>query len=131
MLDGYIRYNKVVYLTQYYVIWSPKYRRQLLVGNLKERLSQVIKQVCLEENATLKALEIMPDHVHLLISYSYKYPINKLVKALKGRSSNLLRKEFPELLKMPTLWTRSLFVCTVGQISEETIKEYIESQWAR
>jgi putative transposase len=130
-MDNYIHHNKAVYLTQYHIIWCPHYRRGLLVGPLKTRLEEIIRTVCDENQATIKVLEIMPDHVHIFVSYMYKYPIFKLIKAMKGRSSNFLRKEFPDLRKMPTLWTRSFFVSSIGQVSENTIKEYIENQWKK
>jgi putative transposase len=129
MNNEYTRHNKVVYSIQYHIIWCPKYRRGILVNSLKNRLHQIIQEVCGELGAKIKALEIMPDHVHLFISYTYQQPVYKLIKQLKGRSSNLLRTEFPELRKMPTLWTRSFFVSSVGNASEKTIQEYIENQW--
>jgi putative transposase len=70
----------------------------------------------------------MPDHLHLFVSTYPQLEIHKLVKLFKGRSSNLLRKESPELLKLPCLWTRSYFVSTAGNVSSETIRKYIEAQ---
>lgn len=127
-MNDYIKDKKVVYLTQYHIIWCPKYRRDILTGDIKDRLFEIINDCCNELNATIKAIEIMPNHVHLFVSYTYKESINKLIKKIKGTSSNLLRKEFPDLKKMPTLWTRSFFVASVGKISEETVKKYIENQ---
>ncbi len=129
MNDVYIKHNKAVYLVQYHIVWCPKYRRGLLIGSLKDRLSTIIHEVCGELSAKIKALQIMPDHVHIFVSYTYQEPIHKLIKQLKGRSSNILRKEFPNLRKMPTLWTRSFFVSSVGNASEEIIQEYIKNQW--
>lgn len=127
-MNNYIKNNKVVYLTQYHIIWCPKYRKNILIDSIKNRLQNIILDVCNELNAEIKALEIMPNHIHLFVSYTYKEPINKLIKKLKGISSNILRKEFPQLKKMPTLWSRSFFVASIGQVSEETIKKYIEEQ---
>ena len=73
----------------------------------------------------------MPDHIHLLVSANQKLAPYKLVKALKGRTSNFLRKEFPLLLRMPTLWSRSYFISTVGAVSSEAVKKYIENQWTK
>jgi putative transposase len=70
----------------------------------------------------------MSDHLHLFVSTYPQLEIHKLVKALKGRSSNQLRKEFPELRKLPCMWTRSYFVSTTGNVSSETIQKYIENQ---
>lgn len=127
-MNNYIKNNKVIYLTQYHIIWCPKYRKNILIDSIKNRLQNIILDVCNELNAEIKALEIMPNHIHLFVSYTYKEPINKLIKKLKGVSSNILRKEFPQLKKMPTLWSRSFFVASIGQVSEETIKKYIEEQ---
>jgi len=117
-----------VYLINYHLIWCPKRRRPVLVGKVKNRLQQIIKQVAKEKSVEILALEIMPDHLHLFISAYPTIAIHKLVKAFKSRSSNLLRKEFPELLKLPSLWTHSYFVSTAGNVSSKTIQKYIEQQ---
>jgi putative transposase len=98
------------------------------VGKVKERLEQVIYQVADELGIKVLELAINPDHVHLSISAYPTIPVHKIVKRIKGRSSNILRKEFPELLKLPSLWTHSYYVSTVGAVSKETIEEYIEAQ---
>ena len=117
-----------VYLINYHLIWCPKRRKKVLVGEIKNRLESIIKQAANEKNVDILALEIMPDHLHLFVSTYPQLEIHKLVKLFKGRSSNLLRKEFPELLKIPSLWTRSYFVSTAGNVSSETIRKYIEAQ---
>ncbi|MDP2967272.1 MAG: IS200/IS605 family transposase [bacterium] len=117
-----------VYLINYHLIWCPKRRKPVLIGKIKARLEQIIKQVAKEKNVEVLALEIMPDYLHLFISAYPTIAIHKLVKAFKGRSSNLLRKEFPYLLKIPSLWTHSYFVSTAGNVSNKTIQKYIEQQ---
>lgn len=82
----------------------------------------------MEKNIEILALEIMPDHLHLFVSSHPNIPVHNLIKAFKGRSSNLLRKEFPELLELPSLWTHSYFVSTAGNVSSDTIQKYIEEQ---
>jgi len=109
-------------------VWCPKRRKKVLVGNVAKRLREIIKQVAEEKQVKVLALEIQPDHLHLFVSVSPQMVTHKLVKAFKGRSSNLLRKEFPSLLKLPALWTNSYFVSTAGNVSSETIKKYIEAQ---
>ena len=80
----------------------------------------------------IKALEIMPDHVHMFIEFDPRLMLHKVVKQFKGKSSHILREEFPFLKSsMPSLWTRSYLSCSVGHISEDVIKEYIESQQRR
>jgi len=117
-----------IYLINYHLIWCPKRRKKVLVGEVKNRLESIIKQAANEKKVDILALEIMPDHLHLFVSTYPQLEIHKLVKLFKGRSSNLLRKEFPELLKLPCLWTRSYFVSTAGNVSSETIRKYIEAQ---
>ena len=124
----YKRSRYQVYLINYHLIWCPKRRKSVLVDEIKNRLEQIIRQTAKEKSVEVLALEIMPDHLHLFISAYPTIAVHKLVKAFKGRSSNLLRKEFPELLKLPSLWTHSYFVSTAGNVSSETIQKYIEQQ---
>jgi putative transposase len=119
--------NKV-YLINYHLIWCPKRRKKILIGDIKTRLEQIINEVAREKNTKILALEIMPDHLHLFVSSHPNIPINNLIRAFKGRSSNLLRKEYPDLLKLPSLWTHSYFVSTAGNVSNETIQKYIDAQ---
>ncbi len=119
--------NKV-FLINYHLIWCPKRRKKVLVGDIKIRLEQIINEVAKEKNIEILALEIMPDHLHLFVSSHPNILIHNLIKAFKGRSSNLLRKEYPELLKLPSLWTHSYFVSTAGNVSSDTIKKYIQEQ---
>ena len=119
--------NKV-FLINYHLIWCPKRRKKVLVGDIKIRIEQIINEVAKEKNIEILALEIMPDHLHLFVSSHPNILIHNLIKAFKGRSSNLLRKEYPELLKLPSLWTHSYFVSTAGNVSSDTIKKYIQEQ---
>lgn len=89
----------------------------------------MIQAVCNEGNAEIIEMEIMPDHVHLLVEVDPQRGIHKLIKTIKGKSSFLLRKEFVELTtKLPSLWTNSYFVSTVGGDPLNVIKQYIENQ---
>lgn len=100
----------------------------MLVGAIRKRLNEIISDVAKEFKIETLALEIMPDHLHLFVSTTPTVPIHKLVKAIKERSSRILRKEFKELLRLPSLWTHSYFVSTAGNASSATIKRYIEEQ---
>ena len=121
--------KNVVYACQYHVVWCPKYRRKVLVNGVDERLKVIIQEVILELNAELLEMEIMDDHVHLLVSVDPQFGIHKLVKRIKGVSSRILRDEFPWLKsKIPALWTNSYFVSTVGGAALEVVKKYIEDQ---
>lgn len=121
--------NNVVYSCKYHVVWCPKYRRKVLVGNIAERLKELIAQKAAEINAEIIEMEVMPDHVHLLVEVDPQYGINRAVRHIKGTSSHALRSEFPSLKsRLPTLWTNSYFVSTVGGAPLEIIKQYIENQ---
>ncbi len=96
---------------------------------VETRLKDIIGQVCQEHQVEVEELEVMPDHVHLLVSIDPQFGIHQLVKLIKGRSSRLLRQEFPVLKrKLPTLWTNSYFVGTTGGASLSLIKQYSEQQ---
>lgn len=122
--------NNVVYRCTYHVVWCPKYRRNVLVDpDVAARLKQIIREVCAERDAPIAELETMPDHVHLLVTCDPQFGIHRLVKQIKGRSSHLLRQEFPSIKsRLPTLWTNSYFVATVGGATLEVVKRYVENQ---
>ena len=121
--------NNVVYSCKYHIVWCPKYRRPVLVSGVDARLKEIIQVVCTESDAEILELEVLPEHVHLLVEVDPQYGIHRLVRAIKGRSSRLLRQEYPWLKsRLPTLWTNSYFVSTVGGASLEVIKQYIENQ---
>ena len=116
----------------YHVVWCPKYRRKVIGGRMEVRLKEIIVEVIEERGAWLVELETMPDHVHLLVEVDPQFGVHRLVKAIKGRSSRVLREEFPWLRsKLPSLWTNSYFVATVGGAPLSVIKRYVEMQKAR
>ena len=128
-LKDYKSNNNVVYSSKYHVVWTPKYRRPVLQNNIAVRLEQVLRETCDKYQAEIIAIEIMPDHVHLLVEVDPQFGIHRLVKNLKGVSSRLLRQEFPYLKsRLPTLWTNSYFVSTVGGAPLSVIKQYVENQ---
>jgi putative transposase len=96
---------------------------------MEARLKEIIAEVVTERGAWLIELETMPDHVHLLVEVDPQFGVHRLVKAIKGRSSRLLREEFPWLKsRLPSLWTNSYFVATVGGAPLSVIKRYVETQ---
>lgn len=126
---GYKSNNNVVFSCKYHVVWCPKYRRSVLVGGVDVRLKEIVKETCEEYRAELLELEVMPDHVHMLVEVDPQFGIHRLVKYVKGRSSRYLRDEFPRLKsRLPSLWTNSYFVSTVGGAPLAVIKQYIENQ---
>jgi putative transposase len=121
--------NNVVYSCKYHVIWCPKYRRDVLKDGADVRLKEIIQEVCSECGAEVLEMEIMPDHVHLLVEVDPQFGIAKLVKNIKGRSSRILRQEFKWCrTRIPSLWTNSWFVSTIGGAPLEVVKQYIEQQ---
>ena len=121
--------RNVVYSCKYHVVWCPKYRRKVLTGEIEARLKELIVETAKGTNADVIEMEVMPDHVHLLIEVDPQYGINKAVRHIKGVSSHALRSEFPSLKsRLPTLWTNSYFVSTVRGAPLSAIKQYIENQ---
>ena len=121
--------NNVVYSCKYHIVWCPKYRRKVLIGAVETRLKEIITDVCIEFKSEMIEMEIMPDHVHLLVEVDPQFGIHRLIKNIKGRTSRILRLEFKHLKsRLPTLWTNSYFVSTVGGAPLEIIKQYIENQ---
>jgi len=119
-MSNYQHSRNKVYLIQYHLVWCPKRRKPVLVGKIKDRLEQIIHEVADELGIKVLKLAINPDHLHLFVS-AYPTILYKIVRSIKGRSSHILREEFPELLKLPSLWTHSYFVATIGNVSKETI----------
>ncbi len=113
--------NAVVHL-----VWIPKRRKRVLIGEVAKRLRQIINELALQKDWDVLALEVTPDHVRLFVEHQPNIAINQIVKAFKGCSSYMLRKEFPQLLKLPSLWTNSYFYSTAGQVSADVITRYIE-----
>ena len=121
--------NNVVYSCKYHVIWCPKYRRSVLQNEIDVRLKKIIYEVAQDKKSEIIELEVMPDHVHLLVEVDPQFGVHRLIKLMKGRSSRLLRSEFPWLKKrLPTLWSNSYFVSTVGGAPLAIVKQYIENQ---
>ncbi len=124
----YQRGQHTVYLINYHLVWIPRRRKPVLVSRVAQRLKEIIKEVAKENHWTISALEVLPDHVHLFVSADPNHAIRSIVRAFKGRSARILRKEFSELMKLPSMWTHSYFVSTTGNVSSETINRYIQEQ---
>ena len=121
--------NNVVYSCKYHVVWCPKYRRKVLVSGVDERLKSLVQEICKVRSISLIEMEVMSDHVHLLIEVDPQFGIHRAVKLIKGTTSRVLRQEFPWLRsRIPSLWTNSYFVSAVGGAPLSAIKKYIENQ---
>ena len=129
MLDRWTHSNKATFNLGYHLIWCPKYRRPILKGDIELKLKELIQIKCDSINVNLIEIEIMPDHVHLFVKSEPTASPHWIVQQIKGYTSRIMRDEFKELKsKLPTLWTRSYFCESVGHISEDTVKKYIQEQ---
>ena len=118
-----------VYSLQYHIVWCTKYRKQVLKDGLDKELKEMLTALAKEYEFKILAMEVMPDHVHLLADIDPRIGIDDFVGSLKRRSSHIIRTEFPYMKKrLPSLWTRGKFIATVGSISLETVKQYIKNQ---
>ena len=121
--------NNIVYSCKYHIIWCPKYRRKVLVDDVETRLKELIYQIASELKVEIIEVETDKDHVHILAEVDPQFGVNTFIRKLKGKTSRILRDEFPHLKKrLPTLWTNSYFVSTVGGAPLAVVKQYIENQ---
>lgn len=129
MVRGYDRSTTCVHRMNYHFVWCPKYRRRVLNGRIKRRLIELVHEKAEELGCKILKLAVNPDHVHLFIQGDPTLSANRTIGEIKGYSSRVLRKEFRELrTRLPTLWTRSYFVSTAGDVSSKVIEQYIEKQ---
>ncbi len=124
--------HNIVFDCKYHVVFCPKYRKKVLKEPADIRLKELFLEKAIELRAEIVEMEIMPDHVHLLIKCDPQFGIHRVVKHLKGYTSRVLRMEFRHLTsRLPSLWTNAYFVATVGTVQLDVIKKYIESQKER
>lgn len=118
-----------VFCCRYHVIFCPKYRRKVLIHGIDERFKEIVLSMQEEQNFKVLEMEVMPDHVHLLLDVDPTIGVNTLVGRIKGKTAHILCREYPEIRRrIPTLWTRSKFIATVGSVSLDVVKKYIEDQ---
>ncbi len=128
-MSRYAKNAGAVFSLKYHIVWCPKYRRSVLVPPVDERLKELLHGVADSYGMEIHALEIMPDHVHVFVESDPTLCVAEITNRLKGTTSRALREEFPHLKsRLPTLWSRSYFVGTVGTVSESTVRKYIENQ---
>lgn len=124
----YQRDEHRVHLIVYHLIWIPKRRKPVLVNSVAKDCDALIRQKCEAKGWKVLELVVQPDHVHLFVQVFPTDSAADVVKECKGITSHELRKKYPHLLKLPSLWTRSYFASTAGNVSPETIRRYIEAQ---
>ena len=126
---AYHHTSHLTYSCQYHVVFCPKYRRKVLSPPVDEGVKEVFLRIAEEKDFRILDMEVMPDHVHLLLDVNPRYGVSQAVKDLKGRSSKVLRDRYPSLKsRIPTLWTRSSFISSVGAVSLAVVQQYIENQ---
>lgn len=123
-----------VYNTHYHLIWVTKYRRQCFTTpELVEEMKSILNHVAELSDVNVQEMEVMPDHIHILCSFKPKYSITDIIKNLKGSSARLFLANHPEIRKNQfwgnKLWSNSYYVGTVGNMSKETVKQYILNQY--
>jgi putative transposase len=124
----YKRDEHRVHLIVYHLIWCPKRRRPVLKEAIAADFEAITREVCDTQGWEILELAVQPDHVHLFVRVWPKDSAADVVGKIKGRTSHDLRKKYPQLLKLPSLWSSSFFASTAGSVSAETIKRYIEAQ---
>jgi len=121
--------HSMVFSCQYHVVFCPKYRRKVLKDGVETRIKELILEKQEEYGYEIIEMEIMPDHVHLLIDCSPSPGIDKIVGKIKGYTSHTIRKEFPWMKRrLPSLWTRSKFISTTGAVTMQAVQSYIADQ---
>lgn len=131
MGQDYRRTQTTVSLINYHFVFCPRYRRKVLVRQVKVRFKELVEQICKEQDWLIVAMEVMPDHVHLFLNGLPTDSPSDMMAKVKGVTSRRLRQEFKHLAHLPSLWTRSFFVSTAGNVSSETVKRYVEEQKTR
>lgn len=128
-MTRYRRNAGATFTLKYHLVWCPKFRRPVLTPPFDVRLREIIAEVADEAGMIVHALEIMPDHVHLFVEADPTLSVAEIVNRFKGRSSRLMRSEFPALRsRLPTLWSRSYYAGSVGRVSAKTVEAYIAAQ---
>ena len=125
----YYTAKHLTYSCQYHVIFCPKYRRRVLVPPVDQAVKDLFHEIADTYGFSIPDMEVMPDHVHLIIDCNPRFGVMDCVNRLKGISSRRLREQFPHLkTRLPTLWTRSAFISSVGSVSLAAVQKYIENQ---
>ncbi|WP_086352500.1 IS200/IS605 family transposase [Bacillus subtilis] len=131
-MNEYRRTNTTVSLINYHFVFCPRYRRKIFLDSkVEKRFIELVHEICEDLKINVVALECDKDHTHMFLNaLPIRSPADIMAK-IKGVTSRKLREEFPHLQHLPSLWTRSYFVSTAGNVSSETIKRYVEQQKTR
>jgi putative transposase len=124
----YQRDEHRVHLIVYHLVWTSKRRKAVLTGAIAQDCRTIIGQVCEEHGWSILDVALQTDHIHLFVQVWPNTSAADVVKAVKGRTSHILRERYAVLRKLPSLWTRSYFAATAGNVSQESIQKYIAAQ---
>jgi putative transposase len=114
------------YNINYHLVWIPKYRRNVLVGQIKSDLEVAIPEIVKKLGVKIESFEVQPYHIHLFVSAPPRYSPASLINAFKGATSHRLRNKYQYLKSLPSMWTKTYYAGTAGNVSAEVIKRYIE-----
>ncbi len=128
MAHEYIRDEHRVHLILYHLVWTPKRRKAVLKDAIAADCRQLIEEKCAEHGWEIIELAIQPDHIHMFVRVWPSIAASDVVKEIKSVTSHILRERYAVLRKLPSLWTRSFFAATVGNVSNETVQRYIAAQ---
>jgi len=131
-MNEYKSLSHCKYLVQYHLVWCPKFRYNVLKGNVEEALKKILAEICTRYEYEILELEVMSEHIHIFISAKPTIAPTDIVRTLKSITAIQLFKEFPALKKFysrcGSLWSKGYFVSTIGKVSAETIQRYIQEQ---
>lgn len=126
--SNYQRDEHRVHLIVYHLVWTPKRRKAVLVDNIATECHSLIETKCAEQGWSIIELAVQPDHIHLFVRVWPTTRAAEVVKECKGVTSRILRQKYPQLRQLPSLWTRSYFAATAGNVSSKVIEAYIAAQ---
>ena len=125
----YRKGSHTVYNLEYHFVWVTKYRYHVLTGDIKNRVRELIRQVCQQHDINILKGHVSKDHVHILVSSPPHLSVSQMMQKIKGRSSYKIQQEYPQLRKRywgQHIWARGYFAVTVGQMTDEMVRNYIE-----
>jgi len=131
MADEYRKGPHTVFRLHYHFVFTTKYRKPVLKGEVGTRCRELIREICKAEDALILRGHIRPDHVHLMLSLPPGKAPSRVMQAVKGKSSHHLMADYRRLNREfwgRHLWARGYFACTTGNVTDEAIKHYIEHQ---
>ena len=118
------------YDTAYHLVWSPKYRKNILEGEIADRVGEMFKEIAEQYDITIEEMEVSPDHVHIFCSFPPRYSIAQVVSRFKSLSARAIFREYPQVKRRlwgGELWEDGYFARTVGdKVTAEVIRKYIQ-----